>query len=522
MKPHYDIHIQDQDILLGRQHGRRKSIPTVNLLPPQGVKKVKNDEFSGPDSTATVLMPIVRDTDERTDGSASGASGTQVGHAPAVSMGEAGRAPQSGVEGRRAEAPLAQELEYGALSGHKGYAKALGHHRRGHAALMVFIVFLVLIIVAAAGLGFLYWYMNLRKIDATIGGRDFLISAGTTYQELLTDGSVQAPSGDLLAIDGSLIKRGGGNPATLFVDGKQVTDLNAHVQSGADITYTAGTNVTEPSTTVSNQAIPFTYDIPGGQKFDFYDATLHLLMNKGRAGLAVVQTGTISGKSIVKREYLKMQPQTWVDTPSLLKGGQKVVALTFDDGPSPTWTKTLLGELQQAGVKATFFEVGQEVEKFPEVSRLVVQAGMQLACHSYSHASENYLNKLSGTAAKAQIDQGEAAIRKATGVNTTVVRPPGGNLDYTAVKGIGSDATAYVGWTIDTDDWQRPGKDAIVDSAVSGVEKYGSGSIVLMHDGGGDRSQTLAAVPEIIKKLKAEGYTFVTIDQLIQLKKAEL
>ncbi|MDR1016878.1 MAG: polysaccharide deacetylase family protein [Coriobacteriales bacterium] len=259
------------------------------------------------------------------------------------------------------------------------------------------------------------------------------------------------------------------------------------------------------------QVIPWTWKfVTKGKDIYFYRDTFHILTQTGRNGIA--------GGS----QPFAMQPQVVTDVSAQTSGPEKVVCLTYDDGPSPTYTKKLLKILQDNDVKATFFEIGSEVKRYPDVSKAVVDAGMELCSHSYNHSPSHYLSRLSPTGAKQMAVESVEAIKQATGVTTTYLRPPGGWLDQKAIKGIGNTITAYVGWNISTGDYLRPGVNKIVSRVVNGVKKIGSGSVPLMHDGGGDRSETLAATKVIIPKLKKMGYSFITIDQLIKLREKEL
>ncbi|MDR1016877.1 MAG: polysaccharide deacetylase family protein [Coriobacteriales bacterium] len=346
--------------------------------------------------------------------------------------------------------------------------------------------------------------------------------ANTTYAKLQSDGYLKANNGNLLAVTGTILTKGAGASWQAFDNGVSVSDLNQVVPDGAVITCKNGSDDTEPVTSSNSKVIPWTWQIAGGNKFNFYNSTLHVLTQIGKDGEGATQTGDISGQTVVENEYIKMQPQIMKDISAETKGKEKVVCLTYDDGPSPDWTQKILKVLQQNKVKATFFEIGNVVKNYPSVSKDVVTAGMELCSHSYNHSPSHYLNKLSEAEAKKMAEEGVAAIKDATGVTTTYLRPPGGNLNATAIKGIGSIITAYIGWNIDTDDWQRPGANKIYQTALNGVKKIGSGSVILMHDGGGDRSETLAATKKLIPKLKKMGYSFITIDQLIKIRKSEL
>lgn len=181
----------------------------------------------------------------------------------------------------------------------------------------------------------------------------------------------------------------------------------------------------------------------------------------------------------------------------------KVVYITFDDGPS-VYTPQVLKVLAQYGVHATFFEVGQNVASHPALTSQVYRRGNSVQNHTWSHPD---LRKLSASQFAYQVSATDRQIRAHTGYRPCCLRPP-----YGAVNGTVRARAAGLGkklalWTVDPRDWSRPGAAAIRTRVLGQVRP---GSVVLLHDGGGDRSQTVAALGGILKTLKARGYTFAT------------
>jgi peptidoglycan/xylan/chitin deacetylase (PgdA/CDA1 family) len=146
------------------------------------------------------------------------------------------------------------------------------------------------------------------------------------------------------------------------------------------------------------------------------------------------------------------------------------------------------------------------------MAKKVVDAGHQAASHSYSHAPEHYLSATTPDDVRTQLSKAREAIGAAVGYEPTLVRPPGGNVNVEAMKAAGDLADGYIGWSIDPHDYERPGADAIASTILS---KAAPGAIVLLHDGGGDRAQTVEALKKVIPELQKQGYSFVTIDELI-------
>jgi len=183
----------------------------------------------------------------------------------------------------------------------------------------------------------------------------------------------------------------------------------------------------------------------------------------------------------------------------------KYVVLTFDDGPDVAYTPRILEILAKYDAKATFFEIGKNVTKHPELTKRIHAAGHSVENHTWTHAD---LRKLSAAAFRQQVTPTDQAIRAQTGSTPGCLRPPYGGVNATVrqrAKALGKD---LVVWTVDSRDWTKPGSTAIVQRVLKSVH---NGSVILMHDGGGNRSQTVAALPTILKSLKAQGYGFRTL-----------
>ncbi|WP_370368932.1 polysaccharide deacetylase family protein [Catenulispora sp. GP43] len=182
---------------------------------------------------------------------------------------------------------------------------------------------------------------------------------------------------------------------------------------------------------------------------------------------------------------------------------KKVVSITFDDGPS-LYTPQVLKVLAQYGVHATFFEVGQNVAAHPSLTSLVYRRGNSVQNHSWSHPD---LRHLSAAQFQYQVSATDRQIQAHTGHRPCCLRPPYGAVDATVRDRAAALGKKIALWTVDPRDWSRPGTAAIRDRVLGHVRP---GSVVLLHDGGGDRSQTVAALGGILKALKARGYTFAT------------
>jgi peptidoglycan-N-acetylglucosamine deacetylase len=196
---------------------------------------------------------------------------------------------------------------------------------------------------------------------------------------------------------------------------------------------------------------------------------------------------------------------------------EKVIALTFDDGPWPQTTESILATLKEENVKATFFVIGQPLRSFPEIAKHVVADGHEIANHTVHH----WYHKMSPLVAQREIDDTNKIILETLNVKTNYFRPPGGVLTNGLVAYAHRLNDAVLMWSADSGDSQprRPSVETIVKNVVTQATP---GGIVLMHDGGGKHENTAKAVPIIIKKLRAEGYRFVNITELLEVANAKV
>ena len=188
---------------------------------------------------------------------------------------------------------------------------------------------------------------------------------------------------------------------------------------------------------------------------------------------------------------------------------QPEIALTFDDGPSPLYTPQILNILHDNGVHATFFCIGEQVQNSPDLVQQEAAAGHVVANHSWDHPD---LTTLTDDQVHAQLADTSNALQSADGQAPVFFRPPYGAINEDVQEQAATLGLQPILWNIDTLDWELPGSAAIVQTA---LDNASNGAVILMHDGGGDRSQTVAALPEIISGLKARGFQLVTINQLV-------
>ncbi|HKF80302.1 MAG TPA: bifunctional polysaccharide deacetylase/glycosyltransferase family 2 protein [Thermoleophilaceae bacterium] len=249
---------------------------------------------------------------------------------------------------------------------------------------------------------------------------------------------------------------------------------------------------------------------------------LLLLLVYGLAGESVGHSGTPVGN--------ENSPLTGSQPLLTAQGGQlrsrklpaKRVALTFDDGPDPVWTRRIARELRRLRAPATFFVIGSQVVRHPEVVRELWRQGFELGNHTFTHAD---VFGMPGPLRRLQIDATDNAIAGATGIRARLFRPPYSSVpeaitgpEESVLTGIARDGYVVVLSDRDGQDWHPSRSPATI--ARSAVGRARGASVILLHDGGGDRARTLAALPRIVRRLRAEGYRLVEVSRLLGLRRS--
>lgn len=193
-----------------------------------------------------------------------------------------------------------------------------------------------------------------------------------------------------------------------------------------------------------------------------------------------------------------------------LSQGQKVIALTFDDGPWPGSTVNVLDILKKNNIKATFFVIGQMLKNHPELGQRIVTEGHVIGNHTWTHRY-HFMNP---QVAAYEVDSTSDLIYQTTGVKTTLFRPPGGIMNNGVAAYARNQKYTIVMWSADSVDYSRPNVSRLIRNVTKASKP---GAIVLMHDGGGNRSHSVQALPQIIDYFKKQGYSFVTIPELLEI-----
>lgn len=367
----------------------------------------------------------------------------------------------------------------------------------------------VVVVLAIVGIFAFNNWMGSKPVEVTLNGDQVTISgAERSVGGLLDNNVVSVTPGNYVAVDGSTIRQGEGTRCTAKVNGNDTDDMGMHLNGGDKIEISNGTDITEPYTDSEPQTLPHKTELKGV-------GAVHLYSNNAQDGEQVTRTGKESG--ITATVTTKEPVDNIVQYYNVNSNGDKVIALTFDDGPWDKQTDEILDILEQNDAKATFFTVGQCISGHEKELQRAASMGCEIGTHTWDHAEGSgegvSLIKMSTDERKQEVQKGLEAIKNATGQEaSTIFRCPGGNFDTSVATDLEGIVTAEIGWNVDTTDWKKPGADVIAQR----IQSAGPGNIILMHDGGGDRSQTIEGLRQALPKLKEQGYSFITVQELLE------
>lgn len=367
----------------------------------------------------------------------------------------------------------------------------------------------VVVVLAIVGIFAFNSWMGSKPVEVTLNGDQVTISgAERSVGGLLDNNVVSVTPGNYVAVDGSTIRQGEGTRCTAKVNGNDTDDMGMHLNGGDKIEISNGTDITEPYTDSEPQTLPHKTELKGV-------GAVHLYSNNAQDGEQVTRTGKESG--ITATVTTKEPVDSIVQYYNVNSNGDKVIALTFDDGPWDKQTDEILDILEQNDAKATFFTVGQCISGHEKELQRAASMGCEIGTHTWDHAEGSgqgvSLIKMSTDERKQEVQKGLEAIKNATGQEaSTIFRCPGGNFDTSVATDLEGIVTAEIGWNVDTTDWKKPGADVIAQR----IQSAGPGNIILMHDGGGDRSQTIEGLRQALPKLKEQGYSFITVQELLE------
>lgn len=321
-------------------------------------------------------------------------------------------------------------------------------------------------------------------IDVPVNGRTVRVFESTTLAHALLRARVRVRDGILYSAGQRRVLNPHAFAPTVTVNGKP-SGRSTRLHSGSVVIARSGKDAVEE---VDENQVTIPTGLPDVER---------ALWNPGQRGLDVVVAGRQSGEIVARRNVVPM-------IPAAPETG-RLVALTFDDGPDPRFTPQVLAILSAQGVKATFCLVGRQMRKRPDLVAAIAAGGNVVCSHSESHSMN--LKALPRRRIDQDIGSASFFASTITGARPAFFRAPGGSLNDKVIEAAHARGMRVLGWNIDPRDFEKPTPAQIQQRIMSKIQP---GSIILLHDGGGDRSSTVAALPGLIQQLKAAGYGFRT------------
>ena len=320
------------------------------------------------------------------------------------------------------------------------------------------------------------------SLAVTVAGRSVQAVEGTTLAGAAARFGLHPRAGDVLDVNGQVL-RAGAVAGSFLVNGRPASGQR-RLRSGDRITVVDGHDRREP---LVRRVVRVTGGMANNPQFTVSHTP----------GEQVIVKGGLSHELVSVRFR-----------PSGPARVERAVALTFDDGPSPQYTPRILAALTKLRVRATFFVIGYLAEANPDLVRQELRLGMTVGNHSYNHPEVPPFARLPPQLLSDEIALGEQVLSR-LGARSHLFRPPGGSTSPRLVGAAAALGQRVVIWSVDPADW-RPGSHAkeIVKRVLAAVRP---GSIVILHDGGGDRSATLAALPAIVRGIRRRGLHLVAL-----------
>lgn len=370
--------------------------------------------------------------------------------------------------------------------------------------LLIGIAAALVLVVGIGGFAF----AQTAPITVSVNGVEHELGGDKNIEAILDEGFASPQPGDLVDVAGETLTAGEGDRLFATVNGQETRDYAARLASNDQVTIENGHDTIEPFKE-STVEVDFAVREEGV-------GTITVQQSEGVKGVIATRVGDISGKTAEVETQVKQDQVFYKYNPKV--GTDKVIALTFDDGPWGDQTQQILDILAENDAKATFFVVGERVVGDGiDLVKKAKEAGHQVATHTYSHASGSGggvdMGKMKPEEQIAEVTKGYEAIKNATGEEPShIFRSPGGNYSLETMKILVPYVQAEIRWNIDTEDWRKPGPEVIADHILSAKP----GSIVLAHDGGGKRGETIEGLKAALPQLKEQGYRFITIDELLE------
>lgn len=323
-----------------------------------------------------------------------------------------------------------------------------------------------------------------QSVTVHVNGRTVSVFDRTPVDEALGLAGVDVKDGALYSAGQGLLLERSFNPPGLWVNGaaaNRTTELRANDQVKAE-------NGPDAWEKVEVEKVVIPSGLPEVER---------RLWNAGQNGVDEVAKGSRSGELISRTTTVPMVPAAPEAAP--------LVALTFDDGPDPRWTVPIIENLKREGIKATFCVVGKQARRYPELIALIVGEGHMLCDHTETHPDA--LKSKSRSEIDLEVGSPSFYLRSLSGVAPGFFRAPGGSINDKVIRAATSRNMRMLGWSVDPNDFKKPSPEEIQQRV---MEEVKPGSVILLHDGGGVRSKTVAALPGLITQLRAAGYDFRT------------
>lgn len=346
---------------------------------------------------------------------------------------------------------------------------------------------LLVLAVGAAGGGWYFLRHRVETVNVAVDGRPVAVRHHAPRVSDALDAAHRRPwTGRLLSAVTHSVLNAKADPPRFTVNEADATP-STRLQSGDRVEVFDGVDQTEGLAT----------HLDTGSYVGLPDVE-KVLWRPGIREVDSVVVGIVSHEEVTRTQLTASAPAKAED--------RKVVALTFDDGPNPQWTPQILQILQAKAVRATFCTVGYASQRYKDLLTLEVADQEAVCDHTLDHIVP--LSKRVTSQIADQIWKQADLIQDVTGVDPVLFRSPGGDVAPNVIEQAHLRRLRVMQWSVDPHDYERPPAAMIVERVMSQVRP---GGIVLMHDGGGDRSQTVAALPVIIDQLRAQGYGFTTV-----------
>jgi len=338
---------------------------------------------------------------------------------------------------------------------------------------------------------------GIATVPVAAQGQARFVTLGTTVADATEAGLIAPRPGDIVDATGTVLAQGRGEPGTVLVNG-EVADPDHRLRPGDVLTSRPGADTPE-SIVTTREPIPIPIEYEG-------NGPLVAMASPGAVGVRETTLGEVSRVVVDSRVVTEAEPM--VLRRYATSTGERVVALTFDDGPWPTSTLQICEILEREGVPGNFFMLGKQVRRYRELAQRVAAGGHLIGNHSLSHV---YMRAATPELARSEIENAQDEIERTIGQRPTWYRPAGGIVSPAVWAQTRASKVRLINWTVDPQDYRCESPTVLAQRVIGSVHP---GAVVLLHDGGGDRSATVKALTTIIRTLKAQGYTFVTLDDL--------